>query len=105
MHSVLQKLQFLFELPARLQKCLDMGAYAAAVSYYVKTKSVLHRYREMESFSGINLDCNNIIGKIIKRLKEAFHNKVRYLFCSFLLKYIQVCLQVKQKIINVKTFF
>lgn len=74
-HSVLQKLQFLFELPARLQKCLDMGAYAAAVSYYVKTKSVLHRYREMESFSGINLDCNNIIGKIIKRLKEAFHNK------------------------------
>ena len=30
-HGMLQKMQFLFELPARLNKCLEMGSHAQAV--------------------------------------------------------------------------
>ena len=30
-HGMLKKLQFLFELPARLNKCMEMGSYAQAV--------------------------------------------------------------------------
>ena len=30
-HSLLKKLQFLFELPARLNKCIEMEAYVQAV--------------------------------------------------------------------------
>jgi len=74
-HSVLQKLRFLFQLPARLQKCLEIGSYSDAVSCYVRTKSILHRYQEVESFSGINNDCKAIIEKIIDKLNDSFLNK------------------------------
>ena len=49
---MLKKLQFLFELPARLRQCLDMKMYDQAVRYYAKAKNVLWSYREMESFKG-----------------------------------------------------
>lgn len=32
-HSLLKKLQFLFELPARLKKCIELEAYVQAVRY------------------------------------------------------------------------
>jgi len=75
-HSLLKKLQFLFELPARLKKCLEMGSYAAAVSYYTRTRAVLQHYQHMESFSGIEKDCRNIVNEIIAKLKESFHDRV-----------------------------
>lgn len=74
-HSLLKKLQFLFELPTRLNRCLETKSYAAAVTYYSRTRSVLSRYQHMESFSGIQKDCIEIMDKIIVRLKEVFHNK------------------------------
>lgn len=74
-HSLLKKLQFLFELPTRLSRCLETKSYAAAVTYYSRTRSVLSRYQHMESFSGIQKDCIEIMDKIIVRLKEVFHNK------------------------------
>ena len=30
-HGMLKKLQFLFELPSRLKKCMEMGAHSQAV--------------------------------------------------------------------------
>nr|XP_039260166.1 vacuolar protein sorting-associated protein 51 homolog [Styela clava] len=74
-HSLLKKLQFLFELPSRLQRCLDMKSYSAAVTYYTKTRSVLSRYQHMESFSGIQRDCTEIMNQVIEKLKDTFHNK------------------------------
>uniref|UniRef100_H2XTL8 Vacuolar protein sorting-associated protein 51 homolog n=3 Tax=Ciona intestinalis TaxID=7719 RepID=H2XTL8_CIOIN len=74
-HSLLKKLQFLFELPAKLQKCLETGAFSTAVSYYMKTKSVLQHYQHMESFSGIERDCQAIINEIVAKLKQTFHDK------------------------------
>lgn len=49
---MLKKLQFLFELPARLNQCVEMGALEQAVTYYVRAAKVLHHYREMDSFKG-----------------------------------------------------
>ena len=82
-HSVLQKLRFLFQLPARLQKCLEIGLYSDAVSCYVRTKSILHRYQEVESFSGINNDCKAIIEKIIHKLNDYFQDKVNFTHILF----------------------
>lgn len=44
-HALLKKLQFLFELPARLKKCIEMDAISQAVRYYVKARSILHQVR------------------------------------------------------------
>lgn len=51
-HLMLKKLQFLFELPARLNQCVKMGALGEAVAYYARAARVLHHYREMDSFKG-----------------------------------------------------
>jgi arginyl-tRNA synthetase len=53
------QLQFLFELPARLQKCLEAESYSQAVRYYVKARKVLHQYQHMPSFNGIQQDCQS----------------------------------------------
>lgn len=74
-HSLLKKLQFLFELPARLKKCIEMQAYSQAVRYYSKAKRILHQYQHMPSFKGISEDCNKIIQELSHLLRQQFKNK------------------------------
>ncbi|XP_060076559.1 vacuolar protein sorting-associated protein 51 homolog [Ylistrum balloti] len=74
-HSLLKKLQFLFELPARLKKCIEMQAYSQAVRYYSKAKRILHQYQHMPSFQGISEDCNKIIQELCQLLRQQFKNK------------------------------
>ncbi|KAJ8316807.1 hypothetical protein KUTeg_004711 [Tegillarca granosa] len=74
-HFLLKKLQFLFELPARLKKCIEMKSYSSAVRYYIKAKRILHQYQHMPSFQGINEDCNRIIQELCEKLREQFKEK------------------------------
>ncbi|XP_077992479.1 vacuolar protein sorting-associated protein 51 homolog [Glandiceps talaboti] len=73
-HSLLKKLQFLFELPARLKKCIEMKAYSQAVRYYTKARAVLQQYQHMPSFYGIQSDCNEIIAELRTQLREQFRD-------------------------------
>lgn len=74
-HSLLKKLQFLFELPARLKKCISMQAYSQAVRYYSKARVVLLQYQHMPSFHGIHRDCNEIVNELRLKLREQFGDK------------------------------
>ncbi|KAI8789689.1 vacuolar protein sorting-associated protein 51 [Biomphalaria glabrata] len=74
-HSLLKKLQFLFELPARLNKCIEMEAYVQAVRYYTKAQRVLHQYEHMPSFQAIHRDCETIIKQLCCKLREKFKQK------------------------------
>ncbi|XP_071946799.1 vacuolar protein sorting-associated protein 51 homolog [Antedon mediterranea] len=74
-HSLLKKLQFLFELPARLKKCIEMKAYGQAVRYYAKTRTVLNQYQHMPSFHGIQQDCSDIVTELRSKLREQFRDK------------------------------
>jgi hypothetical protein len=74
-HALLKKLQFLFELPARLKKCIEMQSYSQAVRYYTKAQKVLHQYQHMPSFRSIQQDCNSIVEDLRRRLKEQFRDK------------------------------
>ncbi|XP_053305393.1 vacuolar protein sorting-associated protein 51 homolog isoform X2 [Spea bombifrons] len=73
-HTLLRKLQFLFELPARLKKCIELGAYAQAVSYHSKARSVLHQYQHMPSFHGIQTDCQAIMAGLADTLRQRFRD-------------------------------
>ncbi|EDO35264.1 predicted protein, partial [Nematostella vectensis] len=73
-HSLLKKLQFLFELPSRLNKCVEMKQYGLAVRYYTKARDVLHQYSHMPSFSGIHEDCAEIVKELVVRLREQLRN-------------------------------
>ncbi|XP_029467123.1 vacuolar protein sorting-associated protein 51 homolog isoform X2 [Rhinatrema bivittatum] len=73
-HMLLRKLQFLFELPARLNKCIELEAYGQAVRYYGKARSILHQYQHMPSFQGIQNDCQKIMASLSQRLREKFRD-------------------------------
>ncbi|CDH48840.1 vacuolar protein sorting-associated protein 51homolog [Lichtheimia corymbifera JMRC:FSU:9682] len=63
-HNLLKRLQFIFELPDRLGRCLANGHYAQAVKYYTKAKRLLNHYQHLSAFKGIERDSETIINKI-----------------------------------------
>lgn len=63
-HNSLKRLQFIFELPNRLQHCLNKGKYGQAVKYYSKASRVLNHYQNLAAFKGIERDCNSIMDKV-----------------------------------------
>ncbi|XP_049599475.1 vacuolar protein sorting-associated protein 51 homolog [Syngnathus scovelli] len=73
-HTLLRKLQFLFELPARLNKCLELQAYAQAVSSHRRARCVLQQYSHMPSFKGIQDDCHAIMDKLAQELRQKFRD-------------------------------
>ncbi|KTG36492.1 hypothetical protein cypCar_00006374 [Cyprinus carpio] len=75
-HTLLRKLQFLFELPARLNKCLELQAYAQAVSSHRRARCVLQQYSHMPSFRGIQDDCHVIMEQLAQQLRQKFRSKL-----------------------------
>ncbi|XP_061817997.1 vacuolar protein sorting-associated protein 51 homolog isoform X1 [Nerophis lumbriciformis] len=73
-HTLLRKLQFLFELPARLNKCLELQAYAQAVSSHRRARCVLKQYSHLPSFKGIQDDCLTIMEKLAQELRLKFRD-------------------------------
>ncbi|KNC82141.1 hypothetical protein SARC_05561 [Sphaeroforma arctica JP610] len=69
-HLLLKKLQFLFELPSRLKRCVEIKAYRQAVRYYSKSHAILGRYEHLPSFQGIRSECNLSITNLIALLQE-----------------------------------
>ncbi|CAJ0833752.1 13877_t:CDS:10, partial [Entrophospora sp. SA101] len=69
-HDLLKKVQFVFELPTRLNQCLNQKSYSKAVIYYVKTTKILEYYRELTIFNSIENECKEIMKKIIKNIRE-----------------------------------
>lgn len=63
-HNSLKRLQFIFELPNRLQLCLNKKRYSQAVKYYSKASKLLEHYKHMPAFKGIERDCHQIMDKV-----------------------------------------
>ena len=73
-HTLLHKLQFLFELPSRLKKCIEFKQYDIAVRYYIKARDVLNKYKHMTSFQGIHSDCEAIVIDLMQHLRNQLRN-------------------------------
>lgn len=73
-HTLLHKLQFLFELPNRLKKCIELKQFALAVRYYLKARDVLQKYKHMPSFQGIHSDCETIVVELMQCLRDQLRN-------------------------------
>ena len=73
-HALLKKLQFLFELPKKLNNCIEEENWRDGVNFYVKAERVLLQYEHMPSFQGIKKDCDQIMeelqGKLRQKLKD-----------------------------------
>ncbi|KAJ3588602.1 hypothetical protein NHX12_009456 [Muraenolepis orangiensis] len=73
-HALLRKLQFLFELPARLNKCVELQAYGTAVASHRRARRVLQQYSQLPSFKGIQDDCHLIMETLAQELRQKFRD-------------------------------
>ncbi|MCI4387908.1 hypothetical protein PGIGA_G00079400 [Pangasianodon gigas] len=71
-HSLVRKLQFLFEFPAWLRKCVECGEFGRAVSAQRKARCVLNHYNNITSFRGIQDECNTIMLELTLHLRNRF---------------------------------
>lgn len=71
-HALLRKLQFLFELPSCLTKCVELGAYGQAVRYQGRARAVLQQYQHLPSFRAIQDDCQVITARLAQQLRQRF---------------------------------
>ncbi|KAF9582885.1 Vacuolar protein sorting-associated protein 51, partial [Lunasporangiospora selenospora] len=69
-HSLLTKLQFVFELPTNLHQCLEAGSYTQAVKSYCRTLSLLQHYKHLTVFTGIERECKAIMVQIAYKLRQ-----------------------------------
>lgn len=69
--SLLKRVQFLLELPNRLNQCLATGQYAQAVKYYTRMTRLLAHYQSqnMSAFQGIEKDCTETMEKVKEQLR------------------------------------
>lgn len=68
--KLLVKLQFLFELPAKLQQCVDAGQHGKAVQYYAAATSILKHYGHLASFQSIHDEAVDIMATLKVKLTE-----------------------------------
>lgn len=69
-HNLLKKLQFIFELPNRLQQCYVSGAYDQAVRYYARTTHLFEHYQKLSVFHNIEMECKEIMSRVLQKIKE-----------------------------------
>lgn len=74
-HSLLQRLQFLSTLPAKLKTLIEVEHnYSQAVQEYLHAQRVFDQYGHQPSFDGIRKDCEEIIGDLRNHLRKEFQS-------------------------------
>jgi hypothetical protein len=69
--TLLKKLQFLFDLPSKLNEFITVkNSHALAVKYYCKARKTLDHYKQMPTFRNIEDDCKLIINNLKIKLYE-----------------------------------
>ncbi|KAG9304282.1 hypothetical protein G9A89_019844 [Geosiphon pyriformis] len=66
----IMKVQFIFELPKRLNHCLEHQSYAQAARYYARTSKLFEHYRTLSVFNSIEIECKEIIQKVTMKMRE-----------------------------------
>lgn len=68
--GLIGKLEFLFQLPARLRSCLELGTYQQAVKYYRAASRVLRSHASVESFAAIGREADGIAEQLKTMLRK-----------------------------------
>eukprot|EP00752_Nemacystus_decipiens_P003214 g2975.t1 len=67
---LLQRLDFLFQLPQKLEEAVEEGQYAKAIRYFSMTKDILRKHSHVSSFGAIQRDCENTVKRLQEKLQE-----------------------------------
>ncbi|KAJ3019843.1 UNVERIFIED_CONTAM: Vacuolar protein sorting-associated protein 51, partial [Siphonaria sp. JEL0065] len=67
-HQLLNKLHFVFELPAKLTSSFKNAKYKDAVLLYTETHTLLDHYKSLALFSKISGECSATMDKVAQKL-------------------------------------
>merc|ERR1712228_779291 len=73
--GLLKKLEFLFELPNRLKKNIELGDYQRAVKYFKMASKILSSYQHIPSFNRISIESQEIMTDLKEKLKKQMIQK------------------------------
>ena len=73
LQGLIKKLEFLFELPMRLKRSIELEAYVQAVKYYNTANLILEKYAHVLSFGSIHKESIAIMAG----LKDLMQNKLK----------------------------
>ena len=86
LQRLIKRLEFLFELPLRLRRSIELEAYTQAVKYYNMASGILEKHSEVASFGAIQKESNEIMEKLktnmYKHLEYNSKTKSRVLSAS-----------------------
>jgi hypothetical protein len=68
---LLKRLEFLFELPGRLRKSIQLGGYAQAVKWFRVANRILKQYNHIPSFEKIRVESESIMAELKVILRKA----------------------------------
>jgi hypothetical protein len=71
----LTKLQFLLDLPVRLQRCVAAGEYSLAVRCHVRATRLMSRLGTVAAFHGIRGECELIMGRLSGTLADRLEDE------------------------------
>jgi len=68
--GLLKKLQFIFELPARMQRCIDQHCWTEAVQCYISALPHLEKHSSLACFSKVHVECTALISQLKVSMEE-----------------------------------
>ncbi len=68
--GLLEKLEFLYDLPLRLQRAVELGAYSQAVRYYSAAAAVLARHEDVASLKKIAEEARGIMVTLATTVRQ-----------------------------------
>ena len=72
LQSLIKKLEFLFELPMRLKRSIELEAYVQAVKYYNTANAILEKYSHVLSFGSIHKESIEIMSGLKDLMYQNF---------------------------------
>ncbi|KAI9336192.1 hypothetical protein DFJ73DRAFT_763698 [Zopfochytrium polystomum] len=68
-HTLLRKLNFVFDLPQRLEMCLQAHKYEEAVKLHLATWRLLDHYKNQSIFSKIQEECKYTMNQVASKIR------------------------------------
>ena len=73
-NRTLKKMQFLLELPTRLNECIDMKKYSVAVKYYNIASTIFNKNSNLSGFKNIEKESTDVINKMKESIEKDMMN-------------------------------
>jgi hypothetical protein len=68
LQRLIKRLEFLFELPMRLKRSIELEAFSQAVKYFNMASGILEKYSDVASFGAIQVESKEIMSSLKSRI-------------------------------------